>query len=297
MIELAVHLKKPVFVVNSMVSDCPTTGRNLATFATAREQFAKCQAVFLRDPESLEYVRKDMPKVKAKMVPDSLFGWFSRYAKSDSSPPPNGDFLLPFPEHLESWGKLKFSEPYVCIGGNALACTDEDRAVVCYGRLVDAIVKLGVKVYLTENDSPDSFLRRVAEEKNIGLVPAETPIVACGSILAHARLFVSGRYHPSILASLGGTPCIFLGSQGHKMRSISQVLEYEDTIEFNAFPSDAEIAGIVSLARGYLADGDARRQRIRRVAEDRYEQTMRLPQHLIDALLNSQTLVEKAALR
>ena len=81
----------------------------------------------------------------------------------------------------------------------------------------------------------------------------------CGSVLAHARLFISGRYHPSIFASLGGTPCIFLASHAHKMGSLSRVLEYDDHRQFNAFPDDSEIAEIVSTARQYLDQGETLR--------------------------------------
>ena len=154
------------------------------------------------------------------------------------------------------------------------------RAAICYGKLVDAIAELGYRVYLTENDSPDSFLHLVAREKGIGLIPVNTPILTCGSVLAHARLFISGRYHPSIFASLGGTPCIFLSSHAHKMRSIARVLEYENSVEFSSFPSDREIAEIVSTARSYLNQGERLRTRIREVSKARCDEAMRLPGYL-----------------
>src|SRR5262249_24623977 len=56
MIALGIRLCKPVFLVNSMISDCPTTGRNLKTMKAYSRYLAKCKAVMLRDPESLEYV-------------------------------------------------------------------------------------------------------------------------------------------------------------------------------------------------------------------------------------------------
>ena len=52
-------------------------------------------------------------------------------------------------------------------------------------------------------------------------------LIVGGAVLAHARLFISGRYHPSILASLGGTPCIFLATHAHKMGSLSRLLKYD----------------------------------------------------------------------
>src|SRR5580658_5980833 len=75
MIELGVRLKKPVFLVNSMISDCPLTGRNLTTLATAQKLLPQCHAVALRDPESLEYVKKEIPEAKSCLIPDSLFAW------------------------------------------------------------------------------------------------------------------------------------------------------------------------------------------------------------------------------
>ena len=280
MIELGIRLKKPVFLVNSMISDCPLTGRNNTTLAAAKRLLPQCRAVSLRDPESLEYIQTEMPETKSSLIPDSLFVWFSHYANDNSYPPLNGDFLLPHPEKDEYWGKLDFSQPYLCIGGGALVGSQPDRSVQCYGRLVDAIRQLGYRVYLTENDSPDSFLQRVAREKNVGIVPANAPILMCGAVLAHARLFISGRYHPSIFASLGGTPCIFLGSHAHKMGSLSRVLEYDVLREFNAFPSDSDIAEIVSTARKYLDEGETLRARIRKVAKLRSDEAAQLPAFL-----------------
>ncbi len=280
MIELGIRLKKPVFVVNSMISDCPLTGRNNSTLAAARRLFAQCRAVSLRDPVSLEYVRSEIPETNSTLIPDSLFAWYSLYASHESRPPSNGDFLLTHPENEEYWGKLDFSQPYICIGGGALAGYRPDRSVQCYSRLVDAIKQLGYRVYLTECDWPDSFLQRVAREKEVGIVPVDVPILMCGAVLAHARLFISGRYHPSILASLGGTPCIFLATHAHKMGSLSRLLGYEGSQEFSAFPADSDIAGIVSTARKYLDQGETLRTSIRQVAKSLCDEAIFLPTFL-----------------
>lgn len=281
MIELGIRLKKPVFLVNSMISDCPLTGRNKTTLAAAKRLLVQCRAVALRDPESLEYVQREMPEANFSLIPDSLFAWFSLYANGDSHPPLNGDFMLPHPEKDEYWGKLDFSQPYICLGGGALISSQPDKAVQSYARLVDAISQLGYRVYLTENDLPDSFLQRVANEKNVGIIPVDAPILMCGAVLAHARLFISGRYHPSILASLGGTPCIFLASHAHKMGSLSRVLEYDAHLQFKAFPDDLDIMGIVSTARDYLDQGETLRARIRQVAKLRSDEAVQLPAFLM----------------
>ena len=281
MIELGVRLNKPVFLVNSMISDCPLTGRNSTTLASARNLFAQCRAVSLRDPQSFEYVKKEMPETNSTLIPDSLFAWQPIFNCDTSNPPPNGDFILPHPEQDEYWGKLDFSVPYICIGGGALACSEPDRAAESYARLVIALQELGLRIYLTENDFPDSFLQRVARQTGVGIVPVNTPILMCGAVLAHARLFISGRYHPSIFASLGGTPCIFLESHAHKMASLSRVLQYENERQFNAFPTGSDIVDIVFAARRYLDQGESLRTRIREVAKRHCDAASSLPVFLM----------------
>lgn len=292
MIELAVRLGKPVFLVNSMISDSPETGSNLATLQSARRLFSSCNAVVLRDPESLEYVQQHMPGVRASVLPDSLFTWFPIYQQNDSRPPRNGDFFLPYPEDIEFRGKLDFSLPYICIGGGALAASHPGQATESYVRLTKALLGLGYPVYLTENDAPDSFLRRVAAETGAGLVPANSPILACGSVLAHAELFVSGRYHPSIFASLGGTPCICLGSHAHKMNSFCRIMEYEAQPFFSGMPGDEETAAIVETARKLLDGGNALRQKIRNVAQERCREAKTLPAFLQAQMIQAEPAVQ-----
>lgn len=291
MIELGIRLGKPVFLVNSMISDCPLTGRNAGTLSHAKRLFAQCRALALRDPESLSYVKEEIPEANSFMIPDSLFAWFPYYEDENWSLPRNGDFLLPHPEKDEYWGKLDFSEPYICIGGGALAASDPLRSAQCYERLVDAISQMGCRVYLTENDLSDSFLQKIARDKNLGIIPADAPILMCGAVLANARLFISGRYHPSIFASLGGTPCIFLASHAHKMGSLSHLLGYDVHREFSAFPDDSSAAEIASLARNYLDQGEVLRTKMRRVAKLRCEEAMQLPAFVKEYMASSTSRV------
>lgn len=280
MLELGLRLQKPTFLVNSMISDCPSSGRNSTTLGFAKRQIEHCNGVALRDPASLDYVRKEMPTAISTFIPDSLFTWQQCYATQSLRSPKHSESLVPGAESNEYFGKFDFSQPYICIGGGALAGTDPDRAVECYKRLVDAVSQLGYRVYLTENDVPDSFLRRVASEKHVGIILVNTPIAMCAAVLGRARLFISGRYHPSIFASLGGTPCIFLGSHAHKMSSLSSVLEYDTHIEFDAFPDHCDITEIIMTARKYLDQGETLRTRILQTAKRRSDEALTLPTFL-----------------
>ncbi len=64
------------------------------------------------------------------------------------------------------------------------------------------------------------------------------------------------------MASLGGTPCIFMGSNSHKTLSIQDVLDYDEVIEFGANPTDLEIDKIIDLAKIKLDQGAGLRNKI-----------------------------------
>ena len=146
-----------------------------------------------------------------------------------------------------------------------------------FTRLLVRVRELGYAVYLTENCGGDSFLETVAAREGVGLVPVYTSVFMSAAILANARLFISGRYHPSILASLGGTPCIFLGSSAHKMHSLQKILGYENPHEFSVYPSELELEKILEMARDYLDKGESLRMKIKAYARKRCAEALRLP--------------------
>jgi hypothetical protein len=288
MAALGIHLGKKVAFVNALVSDCPSTGRNRDVLSAAQSVLSRCNPVVLRDRQSYDYVTNEMSGIVADLIPDSLFTWFPIIERYRSEIPTNGDLLIPFPEPRESLGKLDFSKPYVCVGGSAGVSGSHERAVEHFSLIVEKVKQLGYQVYLTENDGPDGFLRSVAAKTGAGFIPVTTSVFAAGAILANARLFISGRYHPTILASLGGTPCIFLGSSAHKMFSLQKLLEYDYVHEFPLFPSAAQSEEMVALAKRYLDQGESLRQKIRNVARKRCEEALTLPDLIYDRVTTDQ---------
>jgi polysaccharide pyruvyl transferase WcaK-like protein len=268
--EIANSLKKPIFYVNAMISDCPISGRNKDTTEQAVEILEKCQLVGLRDPVSFELVESFSRQINARFIPDALFTWQRYFLESEL--PKNGDFIIPHPEIDEYFGKLDFSQPFICIGGTSLAPKRFDKAIPAYTHLVESLKKLGKALILVQACTGDEFLREVSRKANVPCVPINVPILMAGAILSNANLFVSGRYHPSIFASLGGTPCIFLGSNSHKMRSLQDVLEYKEPHEFSAFPTERECEEITELAFSLIAEGAKRRQIIKNLAAKRAEE-------------------------
>ena len=96
------------------------------------------------------------------------------------------------------------------------------------------------------------------------MITIDTPIISAGKILANADAYISGRYHPAILASLGGTPCIFMSSNSHKTKSLQELLEYDFIHEYYVLPSDIEIEKMIERTKFLLAQGQDLRIKIQK---------------------------------
>ncbi|GAX34309.1 polysaccharide pyruvyl transferase family protein [Nodularia sp. NIES-3585] len=265
--DLAKHFGKKIYFVNGMISDCPRTGKNEIIFEYTTQKFIESSFVSVRDKESFNYLKSANLDLNCKYIPDALFSWF-RYFRDNQYPKIiNGDFLIPFPEQESYFGKLDLSKPYICVGGSSLAAWDKEKAIPRYIELVNTLKNIGINIVLVQSCGGDGFLRQVGLSTNIPIVPVETPILLAATVLANAQLFISGRYHPSIMASLGGTPCIFLGSNSHKTRSLQDVLEYQNVVEFSAYPPLQECQEILKMAQEILEEGEERRNKITTVVK------------------------------
>lgn len=261
-LKLAQKLNKKTYLVNAMFSDCPKTGLNKTTIETALPIFEHCNLITTRDETSYEYLKPLSSKVNLKFLPDALFSWYD-YFKDEVIPPHIGDYVIPFPEEDQYFGKFDFSKPYIIISGSSSAAWDQNKAIEPYSKLVVKIKEIGLQVYLVPTCGGDNFLKEVAKNTNTAILPVNIPIVMGASILAKAEVMISGRFHPSILASLGGTPCVFLGSNSHKTKSLQSLLDYREIKEYNALPSDLEIENIKKDTILKLKEGDKLRNEIK----------------------------------
>ena len=282
LIELADYLGKEIYYVNAIFSDCPMTGRNETVMKQCVSALRTCDGVAFRDPTSLARARRVDEDLEAEWIPDSLFYWARELRDSGRQLPQNGDFLVPYPrEHRSHFGRLDFEEPYICVTGGSRAAKSAEEARDGYCTLVEHLGQLDLPVYLVPTSVGDRFLYGVSEETNIPIVPAEVPILMGGALLANARLFVTGRYHPAIMAAAGGTPSVFLGADSHKTLSIQRVLEYDDPHVYSAIPDREESRAIRKRARELLNDSEGLRDRIEDAARQCARATARLPS-LID---------------
>jgi polysaccharide pyruvyl transferase WcaK-like protein len=277
-IELASRLGKEVHYANSIFADCPISGRNERFHQHALSTLSKCSAITLRDPASIRLVQASAPELKVHLVPDSLFLWYDGLQDAGENVPKNGDYVIPFPqENLAHYGRMRFDRPFICLSGSSHAAFFPVKAVEAYSRLAIAIRdKFEMSVYLAPTCQGDHFMYEVAARVSMPILPPEIPIMMAAGIVSRAQVYITGRYHPAIMASLGGTPCVFLGADSHKTASLQELLEYDDVRVFSSLPTQEECNQICDLAAEQLNRGAELRSRIRRAAHDRAREAKKL---------------------
>lgn len=249
------HHKK-VFSMNAMFSDRPGNQRNIQTLALVNDLLSKSNVVSVRESFSFEYAKKYLSDTNPIIIPDALFSWYSLI--NDSHKVTNGKYYLAHAaESDEYYECLDFTKPYILVSGSSSNMLGENmnKTIQAYSSLVKELKNLNYNIYLIQVCEGDFFLKEVSEFTNTPLISMETPILAAAKILSNARVYVSGRYHPAIMASLGGTPCIFMGSNSHKTLSLQELMNYEIVKEYCAIPTNEDIIEIVHRVVEY-ADND-----------------------------------------
>jgi polysaccharide pyruvyl transferase WcaK-like protein len=260
LVALSLKLGKKVFFVNTIASPSPDGSIDMVTVKQTADLLKDCAAVAVRDPRSLEFIGEHMPEVKAEYVPDALFLWRFNYFDKIDHDAGAASFLLPYIERTPVIDLPEIEKPYVVIAGSSRISASRGAAIDAYVGLIAGIQEAGFGVIACQPGPGDEFLKQAASKRKCSYISANIPIMAGAALLAGARVFVSGRYHPSILASNGGTPCVFFGSNSHKTSSLQQVLGYDDVREFNSPPRPAEIQEILGRVNASGHDNDLRKR-------------------------------------
>lgn len=268
---------KKLFYLNAMASPAPGQEPNRETLAVADEVLSCADAFALRDPVSMEFAREHLPRAaaKAQMFPDAVFAWH-RYALDDGAGPYDHERLVPFYEGTGFAMPEVLRHPYILVGGSSRSAYEPERAVEAYVALVEGLKRFGMGIALLPGCTGDFFLKQVAERTGATYLPIKAPIMAQAAILGHARLYVSGRWHPSIMAALGGTPCVFMGSNSHKILALQHMLGYPQPHEYSPWPDVAEREAMLGEAARLLDEGGAVRTRIATLARSLGEQAARV---------------------
>ena len=250
---LARRMGKRLFWLNGMISAAPDSQVNPESVEAVRTELAGA-VIAARDPLSFETAQRLLPGMVDRWFPDALFSW-SRLFAVQAPLAYDASRLIAWFDRTGTTRPACTHEPYIVLSGSSQSARDQARAADCYTALARALGTLGMPVLLVETCVGDLFLRQVARRTGLPCMSVETPMMAGAALLANARAFVSGRWHPGILASLGGTPGVFMGSNSHKTAALQQMLSYPSPVEYPPFPDATSIAAIVQDTRQAIAAG------------------------------------------
>ncbi len=266
----AQRMGKKVYFLNGMLSDSPYSAHDDLGIKAVGRVLEDCTCVQVRDKESFEYAKKYFPNINNLVyLPDALFTWYNLI--NDNFKVDNGKYVFPMSAATdESFTKYDFSHPYILIAASSSVyeAAQHDEILRSYVLLSNSIKSefKNYSVYLIISCEGDSFLSEVGRLTGIPVIPLDTPIVSVAKILSSAAFFITGRYHPAILASLGGCPCIFMSSNSHKTTDVQSIMEYQQIKEYNCIPDKNDIIAIIEDAKHILEQGVFLRDKLKKQA-------------------------------
>jgi|GEM_PF-3008971 len=269
---LAKELDKPVYLLNAMITPCPYSGEDPELLSKAAPLLKYCKVIAVRESKSYEYVAQLSGKSNLRIIPDALFSWGPKIRRLVKFVRDEPDLCIAHPDNSKR-DNLVFDEPYLCISGSSSAWRYNNKIRTQFVKLIKSLNQIGKKIIVVETCDGDRFLEQVAKECNVTFLPKTTPIMAAMGVLAGSQLYITGRYHPAIMASANGVPCIFLTSNSHKTSSIQQLLGYTTIKEHPICPTDEEILDILGDVKKALDNRNAIHQSILENFEKRREQS------------------------
>lgn len=261
-LSLAKKLGKRAYLLNAMVAPCPYDGPDPRVLERSVPLLRHCDRVVCREQASFAFVKSIAGDANLACLPDALFSWGERFRAAAAAVKALPQLCWGFRSRIDA-RRLDLSAPYVCISGSSSAWRAGGSASDGLARLAAAVGKLGVRVILVETCDGDAYLREVAVRCDLPIVPSDTPVMAAAGIFAGAEAYISGRYHPAIMASAGGVPCVFQRSNSHKTRELQTTLGYERSVEFSTCPDAGEVDAIVAEIQSCLSRRNELSQRIR----------------------------------
>lgn len=265
---LAQRLGKKTFLVNAMFSDSPVSPRNEFMIQESKTVFEKCDLIIARDPMSYAYYKRNILD-KIKYVPDALFTWkkfLPQYKDAVLKMPLLG---MTFPEYPEKWHCYDsglWHTRYVVVSGSSLASYYTESVIDKYVILINELKKK-YQVLIALTCGGDWWLEKVARETNTPWISVKTNMLYAYSVLCNASVFISGRWHPSILASLGGTPCVFFNSNSHKTLALQKMLQYKNPQEYDTLNLNISmVSSILDDVAKYISEGINLRRQIQQRA-------------------------------
>lgn len=246
-----VKYNKPTLILNHTVDP-----RNYNAFEIISAVYPLLDQVLVRETLSLP-VLKEYGVNNARFVPDALFSYKPAVEWEPS-------------EELKR--QIDFSRPFICIG-------DSSGVKNAYSHVSWNVIEVFTEIILElKNIAPqiifvDGYngnnedINEVIRKNNIGYVNFQN----CNyhdllQVLKRSMIFISGRWHASILCTLANTPILLWGADSHKTKSLYTLLDYNYRF-FEVASLPANIPELIDEARKILKDTDSIKENMKQKVE------------------------------
>lgn len=235
---------KPTYIVNHVVDPDSQDAIEII-----KNLYPLLDKVVVRDPLSLQRLL-DLGVKGAEYAPDALFSY-----KGDDEWSPS--------QNIKE--QIDFKKPYILLGDSSSFCNAYSHSkwnVPYYmSQLVNQLRRIVPQIVFLDGFSGfNSEINIVVEHNHLGCISLQN----CNwhelfHVMRRAEIFISGRWHASILSILAGTPILCWGSDSHKTKALYPIMDYQ----YKFFDSDTlpiHIDDIVREAKKIIDDKDEIRE-------------------------------------
>lgn len=200
---------KKVYIINHTVDP-----HNRDAMEMIQMVYPMMDGIYVR--ETLSQLKiKNKENIRIKFVPDALFTY-----------KPN-EFV-----DVRKYG-IDPLQPFVCLGDssgfNALGVSVRYDYKELYSHLIKEIREKVCRqiVFIDGFRGCNDVINSVIEENELPSIGLQNATYhELYGVLSGSKMFISGRWHASILALLGGTPILLWGADSHKTEALYSIIEY-----------------------------------------------------------------------
>lgn len=205
---------KPTCLVNMTVDP-----GNLDGWEMIKKVFPQIDYLCTREPLSRQKLIEHGVN-NSKYVPDALFSY-----------KPAGDWKPT--KYLSS--VIDFSKPYIVLGDSTALNSNIYQSAVrwdivsiytcLYNKLKKAVPQI---VFLDGFNGKNQKVNEFIKKNGINPIRlSNTNYHDLYHVFKHSSMFISGRWHASVLASLSSTPVLLYGADSHKTKGLYAILDYK----------------------------------------------------------------------
>ena len=228
-LKIARLLGKDTFYVNAMIDFWDTSYLDYEEYWG---ELHYCRQVFVRDMASLDRCRDELSIENIKFVPDALFSMDINKLQISLQDLLSMGFKTEFNNiDLLNLEFFDLCSGYVIVSGTSdFSATLEKSSV--YEEIITHLLARNENIVLL-NSGSDNELLGLAREYRLPYFDSSIGLFTLANLIGNASYFISGRYHPSIIAACLGTPFISLSSNSHKNTELRKLLKLVDASELS----------------------------------------------------------------